>query len=289
MTRSLPFLLGEALRNLRRHALMTVAAISAIAVALTLIGAFALAFYEASEATNHALSEFEMRVFVRRGVARDRARLLQKRIAALPGVESVVFLTREEIFQKQADSSALDVTGIPNFMTDTLNVRLSDADAAKNVTDTIGGFPEVDEVQAMEQELQTFLHLGRVARTVGLVAGVILLLAALAVVANTVRLSVFMRRREIKIMQIVGASAAFIRLPLLLEGFLHGLAGGGIAALTLWSMGQYVGGLITGNLPQFTPYATPVDFVAVTAYLLLSGAILGGTGSVLAIRRYMKG
>lgn len=289
MIRSFPFLLGEALRNLRRHALMTVAAISAISVALTLIGAFALAFYEASEATNHALSEFEMRVFVKRSVARDRARLLQKRIGALPGVERVDFLPSEKVFQTQADESALDVTGIPNFMPDTLNVRLSDADAAKTVTDTVRGFREVEEVQAMDTELQTLLRLGRVARTVGLVAGVVLLLAALAVVANTVRLSVFMRRREIKIMQIVGANAAFIRLPLLLEGLLHGLAGGAIAALTLWGMGRYVGSLITGNLPQFAPYSTPVDFGAVTAYLLLSGAILGGTGSVLAIRRYLKG
>lgn len=289
MIRSLPFLFGEAFRNLRRHTLMTVAAISAIAVALTLIGAFALAFYEASEATNHALSEFEMRVFVKRSVARDRARLLQKRIGALSGVEQVDFIPREKVFQAQADESALDVTGIPNFMPDTLNVRLSDADTAKAVTETVRGYSEVEEVQAMDEELQTLLRLGRVARTVGLVAGVVLLLAALAVVANTIRLSVFMRRREIKIMQIVGANASFIRLPLLLEGFLHGIAGGGIAALTLWSMGQYVSGLILGNLPQFAPYSTPIDFGAVTAYLLLSGAILGGTGSVLAIRRYLKG
>ncbi|MBC8135759.1 MAG: FtsX-like permease family protein, partial [Fibrella sp.] len=213
----------------------------------------------------------------------------QKRIGALPGVERVDFLPRETVFQAQADESALDVTGIPNFMPDTLNVRLSDADAAKTVTDTVRGFREVEEVQAMDAELQTLLRLGRVARTVGLVAGVVLLLAALAVVANTIRLSVFMRRREIKIMQIVGANASFIRLPLLLEGFLHGLGGGAIAALTLWGMGRYVAGLVTGNLPQFAPYTTPVDFVAVTGYLLLSGAMLGGTGSVLAIRRYLKG
>lgn len=289
MTRSLPFLFGEALRNLHRHALMTMAAISAIAIALTLIGAFALAFYEASAATNHALSEFEMRVFVRRTVPRDRARLLQKRIGALSGVKEVEFLPREQVFQTQADKAALDVTGIPNLMPDTLNVRLADAVAAKQVTDTVRGFAEVEEVQAMDEELQTFLRLGRVARTIGFVAGGVLLLAALAVVANTIRLSVFLRRREIKIMQIVGANASFIRLPLLLEGFLHGIIGGGIAALTLWSMGRYVSDLVSGSIPQFAPYATPVDFGAVTGYLLLSGVILGGIGSVLAMRRYLKG
>jgi len=106
-------------------------------------------------------------------------------------------------------------------------------------------------------------------------------------VANTIRLSVFSRRREIKIMQIVGANAAFIRLPLLIEGLIHGLIGGALAALTIWGMGHYVGTTLMGSLPQFAPYSTPVDFVALSGYLLCVGSILGGIGSILAIRRYL--
>ena len=287
--RSLPFLLGEALRNLLRHALMTVAAISAIAVALTLIGAFALAFYEANGVTHHVASEFEMRVFIQRNVPRERARLMQKRIAALPGVSRVDFLASEDVFAAEAKQSSLDVSGIPNFMPDTLNVRLSDASAGATVAETVRSFPEVESVEAMEQELQTLLRLGRVARTTGIVAGIILAFAALAVVANTIRISVFTRRREIKIMQIVGASAAFIRLPLLLEGLLHGIFGGGIAAVTLWVVGRYIHGLILGSLPQFAPYSAPVPFGDVATYLVAGGALLGAIGSVLAIRRYLRG
>ena len=267
---------------------MTGAAVSAIAVALTLVGAFALAFFAASYATKQVASEFEMRVFVKRDVPRDRARRLVKRITALPGVSLVTFLPREDVFAAQAKSASLDVTGIPNFMPDTLNVRLDGAEGAKSVADTVRGFGEVESVAAMDTELQTLVQLGGVAQTVGLATGAVLLLAALAVVSNTIRLSVFSRRREIKIMQVVGASAAFIRFPLLLEGLLHGIAGGTVAASVLRGAGWYVDGLVAGSLPQFAPYAAPVEWGTVTLYLLTAGAIIGGTGSVLAIRRYLR-
>ena len=286
--RSLPFLIREAWLNLRRHGLMTAAAICAIAVALSLVGAFAITFYEAQEATKHALSDFEMRVFLKQGVSVATGKLLQKRIAALPGVEKTDYLSSEQVFAAQAKESALDVSGIPNMMPATLNVRLSDAQKGETVAATVRSYPEVESIQQMDKEMRTLLQLSGVARTIGFAAGAILLLAALAVVANTIRVSVFTRRREIKIMQIVGASAAFIRLPLLIEGLMHGLAGGGLAALALVSTSHYIGGMIVGSLPQFTPYGAPVDFVAVVTYLLLGGAILGGLGSALSIRRYLR-
>ena len=287
--RSVPFLLGEAWHNLRRHALMTGAAICAIAVALTLVGAFALAFHAAQGAAKQVASGFEMRVFVRRAVPRARAQRLVKRIAALPGVGAVTFLSSETVFAAQARVLELDVSGIPNFMPDTLNVRLADAREGATVSATVRQFAEVESVAAMDDELRTLLRLGGIAQTVGYASGVVLLLAALAVVSNTIRLSVFSRRREIKIMQIVGASAAFIRLPLLLEGLMHGVAGAVLATVALRGAAWYVGDLVTGSLPQFALVSAPVDFGAVTLGLLAGGAILGGAGAVLSIRRYLRG
>jgi cell division transport system permease protein len=107
-------------------------------------------------------------------------------------------------------------------------------------------------------------------------------------VSNTVRISVFARRREIKIMQIVGAPGWFIRMPLLIEGLLHGLLGGALASACLYLAGSHIGGLIRDTVPMLTPYLAPVDAPRFGLSLLAAGALIGVLGSLVSISRYLR-
>ncbi|MES2461863.1 MAG: FtsX-like permease family protein, partial [Armatimonadota bacterium] len=139
-----------------------------------------------------------------------------------------------------------------------------------------------------EDELEGVRRLASFLRTAGFISSVLLLLGSLVVVSNTIRASVAARHREIKIMQIVGASPWFIRIPLLLEGLIHGTLGGAIACLCLYFVGHYVGELIRDTVPMLVPYGGPVDILTSSIALVGAGAVVGAGGSLLSMHRYLR-
>ena len=282
------FLIREAFANLRRHSFMTAAAVTTIAAALALLGAFLVTFYEVDTATQHAAADFEMRVFCRLGIKNSERNAVRGKLRALPGVARVQFSSRQEIWAEQSRKAAIDVSGIPNPMNDTFIVKLSEPGKAGDVAQTVRQWDEVFSVELPETEIGRVVQIARFFRNIGAISAVVLLAGALLVVSNTVRISVFARRREIKIMQIVGATPWFIRFPLFLEGIIHGLAGGLLACVVLYVVGQYVGGLIRDTVPLLLPYGKPIDMLAFCGAIVGAGALIGASGSLLSIRRYLR-
>jgi cell division transport system permease protein len=213
---------------------------------------------------------------------------LAPKIRALPGVATVSFLSRETVWEEQKKNYAIDITGIPNQMNDTYVVTLSDPAKAGTIAQTVRNWPEVQEASVPEDELEGVRRVAGFLRTMGGISSVLLLLGSLVIVSNTIRASVAARHREIKIMQIVGASPWFIRLPLLLEGLIHGTVGGAVACLCLYSVGSYVGTLIRDTVPMLLPYGGPVDILAFSLALIGAGAVVGAGGSLLSMHRYLR-
>ena len=287
--RSFFFLVGEAFINLRRHSLMTVAAITTIAVTLSLIGAFGLFFYQVHTATGRAAGEFEMRVFCREQATKAEVNAVGKRLKALPDVASVRYVSKDKAFAEGTKALPLDTRGIPNVFNETFVVLLMDARKGPVVAATVRGWhSEVEEVALPETEIVGVTRITDFLRTLGVLGGSLLLAGALLVVSNTIRLSVFTRRREIRIMQIVGASPSFIRLPLFIEGLIHGLIGGALAGVCLTLIDYYTQGLIRDVIPMLSRYFAQVDIWQITAVIVGVGALIGAAGSLLSIHRYLR-
>ncbi|MBC8102878.1 MAG: hypothetical protein H7Z41_09855, partial [Cytophagales bacterium] len=211
------------------------------------------------------------------------------RLRALPGVATVQFRSRQQVWAEQTKNYSIDISGIPNQMNDTFILTLSDPEQAGKIAGTVRGWSDlVQEVAVPEDELNGVRRIANFLRMIGGIGGVILLLGALLVVSNTIRVSVAARRREIKIMQIVGASPWFIRLPLLLEGLIHGVLGGALASLCLYVVGRSVGTLIRDTVPMLLPYGGPIDAPSLALSLIGAGAVLGAGGSFLSIHRYLR-
>lgn len=288
LVRSLPFLLREAMTNLRRHRFMTIAAITTIAVALALLGAFLVTFYEIDTATRRAVSDFEVRIFCRTNLPKKGVEKLGPKIRALPGVSTVTFRSREQVWDEQKKNYSIDISGIPNQMNDTYIVKLSDPERVGEIAKTVRGWSEVQEAAVPEDELNGVRRVAGFLRNVGGISSVVLLFGSLVVVSNTIRASVAARHREIKIMQIVGASPSFIRTPLLLEGLIHGAVGGILACLCLYLVGHYVDGLIRTTVPMLLPYGGPIDLRSFSLALIGAGALIGTGGSLLSMHRYLR-
>lgn len=286
--RALPFLIREAFVNLRRHGVMTVAAISTLAVALTLCGAFALTFVQLRHLAGRSVDAFEMRVFCRTDAAPEALQATGERLRALPGVARVTFIPREQAFAEQTRNLPIDTQGIPNVFPHTFVVKLSDSEAAGPVAAQVRAWHgDIESVDVPETELRLMVRIAALLRNLGLVGGALLLAGALLVVMNTIRLSVFARQREIQIMRIVGATAGFIRLPMVIEGILHGLAGGLVAGGLLYLTGRAVERL-TSQIGFLASNVAPVDWVGTGLWLTAGGVALGATGSLLALRRYLR-
>ncbi len=288
MTRALPFLLREAWVNLRRHGLMTVAAITTIGVALTLIGAFYLTFTQLRTMSRRTVDAFEMRVFCRPKLSSARLRNVQEKLLTLPGVADVRYRSKEDAFADAAKSLPIDTEGLPNLMPDTFVVKLRSAEGTAATAATIRGWMgEVDNVDVPEEELKVVLRLADFIRNLGLLGGALLLFGALVVVVNTIRLSVFSRRREIQIMKIVGATPGFIRLPMLIEGLIHGVLGAVLASLALSGLLRYTDTL-TAAIPLLASYLEPIALPSFVGVLIVGGGLLGAGGAWLSLHRYLR-
>lgn len=277
------FLIGEALVALRRNRWMTFSAISTVCVALYLLGGLALAYFSLTSYAATLPGRFTIEVFLKEGTTREQISQISAQIKTLPGVESSVWISREEFWKQQKAKLPPDVTaGIENPLPDKFRIQLEEVDKADEVANAIKKVDRVEEVAYLAQEQRVIASALRLIRTLGLTLGGLMLVTAGVLIFNAIRLTIVARRREIRIMTLVGASRPTITIPLLLEGVIQGALGGGIAALLLWSSHVGLARLIEGLdlLGRFGPF--PVG--AAMAWLATIGGLYGLICSFMAAK-----
>lgn len=286
--RSLPFLLREALVNLTRHGMMTAAAISTLAAALVLCGSFALLSMQVLHIARRQIDAFEMRVFCRPQTSAEGLADIRSRLVRLPGVRKVEFVPKEAAFADQVAGMPIDADSVPNLFPHTYVVRFDDVSQAGRSAAVVRGWHgDVDGVDVMEEEMATAVRIAGFLGKLGAATGLALLSGALLVVMNTIRLSVHDRRREIQVMRIVGATSTFIRLPMVLEGMLHGIAAGVLATGLLWGADRAVRILLEG-IPLLAGGLKPFDLASISLWLVAGGMAVGASGSLIALHRHLR-
>ncbi len=286
----LRFVLQETWESLTRNATMQAAAISTACIALILLGSAGMALYKLDATAQSLPSQFEANVFLKTSATREQAIELQKQIQAMPEVEQVVLTPREVAWEREKQKLAADVNlaDLPNPLPDKLTVRVRDPALLPAVAERIAQSPLVDEVIDSREELKTVLELSRLVRWVGLGAGGLLLLAALILMYNTVRLTIFSRQREVRVMALLGATLRSIRLPFVLEGITQGIVGGVLAAILVLTAAALLSDYLVRQWPflKDMPPGLPPTVVAIGLPAL--GALMGGLCAWWATHRYVR-
>lgn len=283
------FLLSEAFIALRRNGLMTFAAMSTAAVSLFLLGGLGYVYFRASQYATTVTGKFEMAVYMKMDLPRDQAQAAAEKIKAMPGVRSVKLITKESWWrQEQKDVQVSDV-GLDNPLPDMLRVTLADVNRADQLAKDIQAMPEVYEPNGVDyskdaQQLMSQMLL--IVRWLGGALGTLLLVTAGILIYNAIRLTVIARRREIRIMQLVGASYATIWTPFVIEGSIQGAVGGLVAALLLWA----AQGALQQEIHSISVSATFPSFPVFPLMLLLMaiGAGYGFICSSFAVREPLR-
>lgn len=288
----LSYTVREGLAGFRRAKFAAVTATSALTVALVLISLFALLMWHGSQVLDLLRQRVgEVEVFVADAADERQTAAIGARLAATPGVQRVEYISRAQHTEEYRRAFGAEAALLPDrdFLPASFRVQVSpryaNADSLARLTEGFRQIARVYEViynqpllVRVQQNLRLFTPL---AAGIGLVV----ILAALFLVGNTIRLTVYARRMLIRTMKLVGATNSFIRRPFLVEGIVQGAAAGLLACLLVTPL--Y--GLVLRAIPQLHemgwPGGSPI-FLLVA--LFLTGLLMGWLGSWIAVRRFIR-
>ena len=287
----LRFFLGEVLSNFARSKGMQITAIATVAVTIFMLGAFLFTRETLARLSSGLLSRIEISVFLSDRLDDGQARALAQRVNSDPRVSSVTYIPKaeglrqlRERLQGQIDTSLLTMNPLPNA----IRVHVKDPNNVPAVASTIQKMAGVTTVEYAQDAVLKVLRLTDTLSRVGLAMILVLIFAAAVIISNTIRLTVFARRREIAIMQLVGATNGYVRAPFLAEGFLTGTLGALVAVLILGLLHAEVLPKIMLTL-SFIPFGTAhVDQTRLVLELLAAGAVVGVAGAWVSVSRYLR-
>jgi cell division transport system permease protein len=285
------YFFSETITNLRRNLLMTVAAISTVAISLLLLGGVQILGMTVNKMTDDWEAKVEVSAFFLKDATPNEVDALGEELANMPEVQDLTFVSQEEAYEEFKRDWPDLVGPLPtDALPASYRVKLYDADKAEEVAARIVGAPGIDDVDYGGDVIKKLLQVNSLLRTITLVMSVILMIAAAALIANTIRLAIYARRDEIGIMKLVGATNWFIRIPFMLEGLFAALVGAvvsiGIVLGANWLLFSRVGKALPFLENVFT--FTGGELLSVTVILVGVGALVGLAGSGMALRRFLE-
>jgi len=287
----LGFLIGEALRDLRRAGRVAVAAVLLITLSLAALGGFWLVSTNVGQATAHWRDRVRIIVYLKREPPAADLQALMERVQGMPGVGAVRYVSKAEalgtlkqVLGKDASvAEQLPTNPLPASLEVTPTAEGATPDAARALIATLAALPEADEVGGGIDWIERLARGQRLLDVIGLGVGAVLALAAILTVTTATTLVLHARREELEIMRLVGAPELVVRAPLLLQGMLQGLVG---AVMAIWVLivlytiaGPRLEPLVSQTLGlERLTFLRPQTVVV----LMFAGTMLGGFGGWLA-------
>lgn len=291
------YFVRRALRNMRQSPVLCSAAVGTVAVALTILAFFAIIVLNVQKLTRHWSEDVQVVAFIDNLPEEGHLQQWIAEIQGLPEVDKVAFVSRAEAlkrFKKRLADDADLLAGVdPDILPASLEITLQDnsrnhagVSAVVSRLRQNSGLSDLRYGQDWLERFESFVFL---LRSAGVILGGFLLFAALFIVANTIKLTLYARRDELEIMALVGATPIFIKSPFLLEGALQGALGGGLAVAGAYALFQLF--LQQGlNSLLLASGVERITFLPWSWQLLLvaAGLLLGLAGSLLSLRKLVR-
>ena len=278
---------------MKRNGLMTLASISTVALSLFMLGVFLCGVINLNNMASSLENQVQLSIYLKDGLTTDQIMAVGKQIKAIPNLKHLEFVNKEQAMkefkarlgdQQQLVNALGDVNPLPNSYVLTFD-NPSDVKATAKLAATFQGVESTHYGQDIVEEL---FRITQVIRIGGIVLIAFLAAATLFIISNTIRLTVFARRKEIAIMKYVGATNGFIRWPFLIEGMLLGLVGAVIAVLCVGEFYHFITMEVSESLAFFPLVPMFPFFYDVAIYILGGGIVVGAIGSTISLKQYMK-
>ncbi|MFT4048775.1 MAG: permease-like cell division protein FtsX [Solirubrobacterales bacterium] len=292
------FFINEALRTLRRNSAPSIAAFLTVMVTTLVLGVFIPITNIATGAANDVRSRLMVEVFLKDAATQAQVDQLKTKLQDLPYTKSVTYVSKDDAKESLSGTlkEASELLG-KNPLPASFRVTPNDPDqvdkivAAVRTTNADGKTTyisaAVDDVQNREDQTDKILTITGGVKFAMWGLAILLILTTALLVGNTIRLSIYARRREVEVMRMVGATSWFIRWPFVIEGVFVGAAGGLTAILLLLLFKETI---IDPVSDRFALFAAPdtINFWALTLILIVSSIGISAAGSGLTLRRFLR-
>ncbi len=286
-------LIVQGIHSLWRNGWMSVASIGTVTITLFIFGLFFLIVLNTNHIAGSVESDVEIAAFLVQDLSESEVAEVGNRIGKIRGVNEVVFIPKEQSLEELTktfgkDHNLLASLDGKNPLPDYFRIKTLDPTEVGTVARLINRMAEVDEVRYGQEYVDKLFAVTHWVRLAGVALMSLLSIAAIFLIATTIRLTVFARRREIAIMRLVGATNWFIRWPFFLEGTFLGLIGASLAVFIL--LFSYLG--VIDQLSQaipFVPLMTDPELLKqLLGGMILAGMLLGACGSAISLRKFLQ-
>ena len=296
---SFGYLIRVGIKSVFKNRLMSFAAIGVLVACMMLIGSAGLLSLNVNSIVSYAEDQNEVVVFADDDLDDEGLDNLDLDLHATDNVIEVTLFTREEALQMYKDElgedgDLLDVFDDDIPFPDSFKVRVDDLSRLEETMKHIEGLEGVQKVNGPTDIAQTIVNIKQAVYIGGCSIVIILAIVALIIIANTIKITVFNRRKEISIMKYVGATDSFIKLPFFVEGMMLGLIAATIAFFILWGGYEYLISWMEGNQSplflMFESHIIPFVTIALPMYgaFAIGGTVIGVGGSMIFVRRYLR-
>ena len=295
---SFRYLVGQGFDNVWKNRVMAFASFCVLLVSLLLVGLSVLFYININSIIGGIEDKNEVIVYLMDGTTEERVTEIGDTLTQMDNIASVMLYTKEEAFadlkSNMADQAEVfDSLGEDNPLPDAYRIRVADISRMDETLTATESIPDVEYVSSPDSFVELLTEVRRVVTIVALAIIAALFIVSMVIISNTTRASVFSRRREISIMQSVGATKGFIRFPFFIEGMINGFMAGVFATLLTWfsydSLVSLLGRfdvLSTIGLGNVIPY-NKIGIFVMLAYIA-AGSLIGAFGSVFSTRVHLK-
>ena len=287
------YFIKEVYTSFKRNIWMTLASIFTVVLSLFILGFFSIVILNLNKMADTLESQVQISVYLKDDLSQEEIDETKETLSKIEGLQDIKFTTREEAMENfkerlgdnQIFIDALDDT---NPLPDSFSLTVSSPQQVITIADTAAALDSVESASYSQDIINHLFNLTHLIRLIGVALIILLTGAAIFIISNTIRLTVFARRKEIAIMKYVGATDWFIRWPFLLEGICLGFIGGGLATIFLYIVYNQVTQEIYEAMAFFPliPQHPFIDYISLA--ILVAGIIIGALGSTISLKRFLK-
>lgn len=299
MLNSFFYLVKQGFKNLWNNRLMSLASVGVLVSCMLLIGAAALISVNISSVVNELEDQSEAIVYLDDGTTYDDQERIRKAIIATEKISTIEFIPKEDALSSMMDSMGdegllFEAYKEDNNLPDSFRVTFDDVSNLEQTVAIIDAIDGVLSVSAMTEVANVITGIKKMAYIGGIIIIGLLIAVSLMIVGNTIKITVFSRRREVTIMKYVGATNGFIRLPFVVEGMSLGIISGTISYTLIYFGYDYLSEWVLAQKSEWFSMIVSglVPFTAISSQLLVGflfgGALIGVFGCVVFIGKHLK-
>lgn len=287
------YFIKEVYTSFKRNIWMTLASIFTVVLSLFILGFFSIVILNLNKMADTLESQVQISVYLKDDLSQEEIDETKETLSKIEGLQDIKFTTREEAmenFKKRLGDQQflLDALDDTNPLPDSFSLTVTSPQQVKTIADTVVALDSVESASYSQDIINHLFNLTHLIRLIGVALIILLTGAAIFIISNTIRLTVFARRKEIAIMKYVGATDWFIRWPFLLEGICLGFIGGGSATIFLYIVYNQVTQEIYEAMAFFPliPQHPFINYISLA--ILVAGIIIGALGSTISLKRFLK-